>query len=104
MVVATDGPASRWRAWLEEYPVLFSLAGLLALAIAMTLVSDRFLAWENLANIGRQVSINAIIATGMTLVIITGGIDLSVGAVMTLSMHSKRRWQGRKEFSSFQPY
>jgi ribose transport system permease protein len=86
MVVATDGPASRWRAWLEEYPVLFSLAGLLALAIAMTLVSDRFLAWENLANIGRQVSINAIIATGMTLVIITGGIDLSVGAVMTLAM------------------
>ena len=86
MVVATGGSAPRWRAWLEEYPVLFSLAGLLVLAIAMTVVSDRFLAWENLGNIGRQVSINAIIATGMTLVIITGGIDLSVGAVMTLAM------------------
>jgi ribose transport system permease protein len=48
--------------------------------------SDRFFSWENLGNIGRQVSINAIIATGMTLVIITGGIDLSVGAVMTLAM------------------
>ena len=52
----------------------------------MTFVSDRFLTLENLGNIARQVSINAIIATGMTLVIITGGIDLSVGAVMTLAM------------------
>lgn len=77
---------SRGRAWLEEHPAIFSLAGLLALGAAMTFVSDRFLTWENLGNIGRQVSINAIIATGMTLVIITGGIDLSVGAVMTLAM------------------
>lgn len=52
----------------------------------MALVTDRFFSWENFSNIGRQVSINAIIATGMTIVIITGGIDLSVGAVMTLSM------------------
>lgn len=52
----------------------------------MAFVTEHFLSWENLSNIGRQVSINAIIASGMTLVIITGGIDLSVGAVMTLSM------------------
>lgn len=80
------GQHLRWRAWLDEHPVACSLAGLLGLGIAMTFVSDRFLTWENLSNIGRQVSINAIIATGMTLVIITGGIDLSVGAVMTLAM------------------
>jgi ribose transport system permease protein len=86
MVDVIGGAAPRWRGWLEEHPVVFSLAGLLALAIAMTFVSDRFLTGENLGNIGRQVSINAIIATGMTLVIITGGIDLSVGAVMTLAM------------------
>lgn len=86
MVVAAGAPPARWRAWLEERPVVFSFAGLLALALAMTFVSDRFLTGENLGNIGRQVSINAIIATGMTLVIITGGIDLSVGAVMTLAM------------------
>lgn len=76
----------RWRAWLEEHPAIFSLAGLVLLAVAMTFVSDQFLTRENLGNIGRQVSINAIIATGMTLVIITGGVDLSVGAVMTLAM------------------
>jgi ribose transport system permease protein len=86
MVVTPGGQTSRWRGWIDEYPVVFSVAGLLALAIAMTFVSDRFLTAENLGNIGRQVSINAIIATGMTLVIITGGIDLSVGAVMTLAM------------------
>jgi ribose transport system permease protein len=82
----TGAQQSRWRAWLEEHPAAFSLAGLLVLGVAMTFVSDRFLTLENLGNIGRQVSINAIIATGMTLVIITGGIDLSVGAVMTLAM------------------
>jgi ribose transport system permease protein len=86
MVIASDGTPVRWRGWVREHPEVFSLIGLLALALAMTFVSDRFLSWENLGNIGRQVSINAIIATGMTLVIITGGIDLSVGAVMTLAM------------------
>lgn len=78
--------APRRTAWLREHPEVFSLLGLVVLAVAMTFVSDRFLSWENLGNIGRQVSINAIIATGMTRVIITGGIDLSVGAVMTFAM------------------
>jgi ribose transport system permease protein len=85
-VTVTGAQQRRWRAWLEEHPAVFSLAGLLVLGIVMTFVSDRFLTLQNLGNIGRQVSINAIIATGMTLVIITGGIDLSVGAVMTLAM------------------
>lgn len=82
----TAGQRISWRVWLEEHPAAFSFAGLLALVVAMSCVTDRFFNWENLSNIGRQVSINAIIATGMTLVIITGGIDLSVGAVMTLAM------------------
>jgi ribose transport system permease protein len=86
MVVVTGRPEARWRGWVRERPEVFSFACLLLLALAMTFVSDRFFSWENISNIGRQVSINAIIATGMTLVIITGGIDLSVGAVMTLAM------------------
>jgi ribose transport system permease protein len=81
-----DRRRSRWREWLEERPEAFAVAGLLVLVIALACISDRFLSVDNLANIARQVSINAIIATGMTLVIITGGIDLSVGAVMTLAM------------------
>src|SRR3954451_11567422 len=72
--------------WLEDHPETLAVLAVVALSVAMAFISDRFFTWENLSNIGRQVSINAIIATGMTLVIITGGIDLSVGAVMTLAM------------------
>lgn len=77
---------SRWRRWFSSHPEAFAAIAFLALCVAMTLLSDRFLAWENLSNVGRQISINGIIAAGMTLVILSGGIDLSVGAVMTLSM------------------
>jgi ribose transport system permease protein len=73
-------------AWLADHPVVFSAAALLALSVTLTFVSDRFLTWDNVSNIGRQASINGIIATGMTCVIITGGIDLSVGAIMALAM------------------
>ncbi|SQI32149.1 Ribose transport system permease protein rbsC [Providencia alcalifaciens] len=47
--------------------------------------NEHFLTVNNLSTIARQVSINAIIAIGMTFAILTGGIDLSVGAVMALS-------------------
>lgn len=81
-----ERPQSNWRTWLADNPTALAFAGLLGLCIAMSFVSDRFWAWDNLNNVARQVSINAIIATGMTIVILTGGIDLSVGSVMTLSM------------------
>ncbi|MBU2702226.1 ribose/xylose/arabinose/galactoside ABC-type transport system permease subunit [Sporomusaceae bacterium BoRhaA] len=61
------------------------LLGLLLLGIILTLLSDRFLSVNNLLNVARQVSINAIISVGMTLVILTGGIDLSVGSILALS-------------------
>ncbi len=44
-----------------------------------------FLTMDNWLNLLRQVSINALIAFGMTFVILTGGIDLSVGSVLALS-------------------
>lgn len=71
---------------MNRNPTVFAAFALLALCVGMVFVSDRFFTWENLSNVARQVSINGIIAVGMTLVILTGGIDLSVGAVMTLSM------------------
>ncbi len=71
---------------LLENSTVLALLGLLLLCIAMTLMSDRFATWSNLENVARQVSINAIIAAGMTVVILSGGIDLSVGSVMALSM------------------
>ena len=56
-----------------------SLVGLLLLVGIVSILSPSFLSTKNIFNILRQTSVNAIIAAGMTFVILTGGIDLSVG-------------------------
>nr|WP_245824134.1 ribose ABC transporter permease [Sporomusa malonica] len=61
------------------------LLGLLLISLALALLSDRFLTVNNLLNVTRQVSLNAIISVGMTLVILTGGIDLSVGSIVAMA-------------------
>ncbi len=58
---------------------------LLILFGGMTLLSDQFLTGDNLANLARQVAIFGIIAIGELLVILTAGIDLSVGSVLGLA-------------------
>jgi ribose transport system permease protein len=58
---------------------------LLVLFGALTLASDEFLTGNNLANLARQVAIFGIIAVGQLLVILTAGIDLSVGSVLGLT-------------------
>lgn len=62
-----------------------SLIALAALVLAMSLLSNRFLTSENGWNILRQISVNLCLSLGMTLVILAGGIDLSVGAILALS-------------------
>jgi putative xylitol transport system permease protein len=54
------------------------------LCIVLSIVSDYFLELQNILNILRQTSINGILAIGMTFVILTRGIDLSVGSVAAL--------------------
>ncbi len=61
------------------------LIGLSAMCIILTLMSPVFFTANNILNVLRQVSSNANIALGMTLVILTGGIDLSVGAVVAIA-------------------
>lgn len=61
------------------------LLGLVILCVVLTGLSDRFLTMDNLLNVTRQVSINAVISVGMTLVILTGGIDLSVGSILAFA-------------------
>ncbi len=55
------------------------------LVIAMSIMSEGFLTWANIVNILRQNSFVGMVAIGMTFVAITGGIDLSVGAVMAFA-------------------
>jgi ribose transport system permease protein len=64
---------------------LAPLGGLLILFVIMALFVPGFFTIHNLTNVARQVSINAIIASGMTLIIITAGIDLSVGSLVALT-------------------
>jgi ribose transport system permease protein len=59
--------------------------GLLVLFVAVSVMNPSFLEPLNLLNLLRQVAINALIAYGMTFVILTGGIDLSVGSILALS-------------------
>ncbi|EPC72481.1 Ribose transport system permease protein rbsC, partial [Lacticaseibacillus paracasei subsp. paracasei Lpp71] len=58
------------------------LLALVVLVILVTIMSPTFVSPANLLNLLRQVSINAVIAFGMTFVILTGGIDLSVGSIL----------------------
>ena len=64
---------------------LTSAAVLIALAVLLSVISPAFRDPQNLINILQQVTVNAILALGMTMVIFTGGIDLSVGSVVAFS-------------------
>ncbi|MCA1585218.1 MAG: ABC transporter permease [Acidobacteria bacterium] len=62
-----------------------TIIGLVGLATVLWALTPHFLTIPNLLNIAQQTSINAIVAVGMTYVILSGGIDLSVGSVVALS-------------------
>ena len=62
-----------------------SLITLLVLILIVSCLSDNFFTLNNIFNILQQTSINAIIAVGMTLVILTSGIDLTVGSIFALA-------------------
>jgi len=62
-----------------------TLFGLIALSIILWILTPHFMTVSNLLNVAQQTAIVAIIAAGMTFVIITAGIDLSVGSVLAFS-------------------
>lgn len=72
----------KWLNWMRKYSIV---VGFLAILILFSFLSDRFLTASNLLNVLRQVSVNAIMAFGMTFVILSGGIDLSVGSIFAFS-------------------
>ena len=61
------------------------LLALLLIAVIITIINPSFMTTTNILNVLRQVSISALIAFGMTFVILTGGIDLSVGSTLALT-------------------
>src|SRR4051812_4405772 len=59
--------------------------GLIVLFVVFSLLSSTFLTWGNVENIALQASVNAILAIALTMVIITAGIDLSVGSIVAVA-------------------
>jgi ribose transport system permease protein len=83
---AVSAPAKPRRSWspaslLRKFGPLL---GLLILCAALGAASDRFLTADNLLNVCRQSAVNALLSLGQLAVIITGGIDLSVGSILGL--------------------
>jgi len=62
-----------------------ALAGLLVLALVIAVMQPAFLTTQNLLNVGVQAAVIAIMAFGMTFVVVAGGIDLSVGSIAALA-------------------
>jgi ribose transport system permease protein len=73
---------ARVREWLSNYAIFVAL---LLECVILALATDAFFSVDNLSNVLRQNAFTAIIAAGMTFVILTGGMDLSVGSVVGLA-------------------
>lgn len=70
------------KSWLETYSLVLIVIGL---GLILSVATPTFFTSKNLINVLRQVSINGILAIGMTFVVLVGGIDLSVGAMVAFS-------------------
>jgi ribose transport system permease protein len=88
--------------------ILQPLIALLLMVVAMTILSDNFATRDNLFNVTRQISVNLCISIGMTMVILTGGIDLSVGSILAFTgalaaglIKNGIEWQGANLFIGF---
>ena len=85
----TDAVAQTQRDRQLRLRVLITALGMLPvlvlLVVGFELLSGRFLTFNNLSIVMQQAAINIVLAAGMTFVILTGGIDLSVGSILAAS-------------------
>jgi ribose transport system permease protein len=83
VVTATEPGAERRATWWQRVGPLLGLA---ILCVALAIASPHFLTVDNLLNVLRQSAINAVLALGQLMVIITAGIDLSIGSILGLTI------------------
>ena len=81
MSAAIEARAFHIPRWLKRHETLLAIILIIAL-VGLGLMNDRFLTLDNLLNQGRLMTEIGLIALPMTFVIITGGIDISVGAIV----------------------
>jgi inositol transport system permease protein len=85
MVQAAKSEAYVRRAFIRRIGPFAPVVFLVALMIVFAVLEPRFLSSVNLFNVMRQISITGLVAIGMTFVILTAGIDLSVGSLLALA-------------------
>jgi ribose/xylose/arabinose/galactoside ABC-type transport system permease subunit len=73
---------AKFRNLLSKYGIYFAF---LLMVVLFSLLNNSFLTPRNVINLLRQITFNSVLAMGMTMVIITGGIDLSVGSIVALA-------------------
>jgi ribose transport system permease protein len=61
------------------------LVALVAIVVVLSILSPQFLSWPNFINVMRQASLQFLMAAGLTIVVLTGGIDLALGAILGLA-------------------
>jgi len=84
--VPAAGGSTRWRDFLRQsYGLIQALAVLILLVVVISLFSPRFLTIINITNLMAQMGVNLIVAAGMTVVMISGEFDISVGSVVALT-------------------
>jgi ribose transport system permease protein len=82
---ATGVASAKQVRWKELLRTVGMLPILILLAIGFQVLTHRFMTGQNLSIVGQQAAINVVLAAGMTMVILTGGIDLSVGSILAAS-------------------
>ena len=68
--------------WLTQFGLVIAIV---VIAAVLSASIPNFLTWKNLLNVALQISINGILAIGVTYVLLTGGVDLSLGSVVALA-------------------
>ena len=67
------------------FVALSRVIAILAIIVVLSILSPQFLSWGNFVNVARQASLQFLIAAGLTIVVLTGGIDLAIGAILGLA-------------------
>lgn len=67
------------------YVVLSRVLAITVIVVVLALLSPQFLTWGNFSNVMRQASLQFLMAAGLTIVVLTGGIDLAIGAILGLA-------------------
>ena len=79
---AGRGGPNKLRAWLGRFGLVIALV---VICTVLSIGNPNFLTFQNLINVVRQISINGILAVGVTYVLLTGGVDLSLGSLVALT-------------------